>query len=68
MVGYYVEKPIDFKSNMTALAAEDASLTSTPNLQGPPLIPNNIIIQEYSGNLHPNTIVHPLPTPVLPTP
>jgi len=57
----YVEKLIDFKSNMMALAAKDTSLTSAPNLQGPPLTPNNIIVQEYSGNLPPNTIVHPPP-------
>jgi len=65
MVGY-VEKTIDFMSNMMALAAEDASFTSAPNLQGPPLTPDNIVVQEYSGNLHPNTIIHPLPIPVLP--
>jgi len=64
MVGY-VEKPINFMSNMMALVAEDASFTSAPNLQGPPQTHNNIVVQAYLGNLHANTVVHPLPTPVL---
>jgi len=55
MVGYI---KIDFKSNMMALAAKDAPSTSTPNSQGPLLTPNNIVIQEFLGNLHPNTIFH----------
>ncbi len=47
---------IDFKSNMMALAAKDASFTSAPNLQGPSLTPDNIVVQEFLENLHPNSI------------
>jgi len=55
MVGY-VEKLINFMSNITALVAKDASFTSAPNQQGPPLTPDNIVVQEFSANLQPNTI------------
>ncbi len=46
---------------MTALAAKDASLTSTPNSQGPPLTPDNSVVRELSKNLHPNTNFQPPP-------
>jgi len=60
MVGY-VKKLINLKSNMMALVAKDASFTSAPNLQGPPLTPNNNVVQEFLGNLNPNTISHSTP-------
>jgi len=59
----YVEKPIDLESNMMALAAKDATFTSDLHPQGPPLTPDNIVVQEFSGNLHPNNIVQPPPKP-----
>jgi len=43
----YVGKPNIHKSNMMALVAMDASFTSAPNLQYPPLAPNNIVVQEF---------------------
>jgi len=66
MVGY-IEKLIDSESNMMALVAKDAAFTSNPHPQGPPLTPDNIVVQEFLGNLHLNNIVYPLPNPVLPT-
>jgi len=62
MVGY-VEKPINLESNMTALAAKDATFTSAPHLQGPPLTPDNIVIQEFPKNPHPNNISQPNTNP-----
>jgi len=58
MVGY-IEKPINFMSNMTALAAKDASFTSAPNSQGPPLTFDNGVVQEFLATLRLNTIFHP---------
>jgi len=57
MVGY-VEQLIVFKSNMMALAAEDAALTSAPHLQALLLTPRNIVIQEFLENAHSGNIFH----------
>jgi len=57
----YIEKPINSESNMMALAAKDAAFTSDPHPQGPPLTPDNIVVQEFLGNLHLNNIVYPPP-------
>jgi len=61
MVGY-IEKLINFRSSMMALAAKDASFTSAPTLQGPSLTSNNIVVQELSKSLHPNSIFQLPPT------
>jgi len=58
MVGY-IKKTVNFESNMMALAAEDTAFTSNPHLQGPPLTPDNIVVQDFLGNLHPNNIIYP---------
>jgi len=50
---------------MMALAAKDASFTSAPNLQGPSLTPNNIIVQEFWEIFNLTASFNPLPTPVL---
>jgi len=66
MVGY-IEKLINLKSNMMALATKDAAFTSTLHLQGPPLTPDNIAVKELLENLHPNDTFQPPTIPSTPS-
>jgi len=47
----YLEKPIVFESTMMALAAENATHTSAPTLQDPPLTTSNTAGQKFSQQL-----------------
>jgi len=63
MVGY-VEQPIFFMSNMTALTAKDAAFTSAPQLHPLPLSPRNTVVQEFWGKAQISSLAQH-PTPVL---
>jgi len=54
-----MEKPNIFESNMTFIAARDATFTSAPNSQQLPLTAENIVVQEFLAKPHPGTFVDP---------